>query len=71
MTTTTPAVTYKPPTPSIQVSVREPAIQIIAVGGTVRFYCDARTVSARVSYFMLIMFINADAIKRKFVFSID
>lgn len=68
MTTTTPAVTYKPPTPSIQVSVREPAIQIIAVGGTVRFYCDAHTVSARVSYFM---FINADAIKRKFVFSID
>uniref|UniRef100_A0A8D9EVV2 Basement membrane-specific heparan sulfate proteoglycan core protein n=1 Tax=Cacopsylla melanoneura TaxID=428564 RepID=A0A8D9EVV2_9HEMI len=43
-----PRIPMFPPTPSIVVSVRkEPAIEIIALGDTVRFVCDAHSVNSR------------------------
>lgn len=48
-----PTLVY-PPRPTIRVSVREPSIQIVALGGNVRFYCDAQSMSSRVSDFHII-----------------
>ncbi|KAI5699533.1 hypothetical protein M8J75_004395 [Diaphorina citri] len=45
--TTEPPQSFYPPKPTIQVTVREPAIQIVALGTNVRFHCDAHSLSSR------------------------